>query len=52
MSGDLIAGGFESGEIDAESGVETLEGIYDELGLGEGEGGAAGAEAENCRGLT
>jgi len=46
--GDLVAGGFESCEIDVEVWMELLEGIYDEMGLSEGEGGAAGAEAESC----
>jgi hypothetical protein len=44
--GDLVAGGFESGEVDLQSWVELLQGVYDEIRLGEGEGGAAGAEAE------
>jgi len=45
--GDLVAGGFESGERYLKVGVELLERIYDEIGLSESEGGAAGAEAEN-----
>ena len=44
--GDLVAGSFESCDIDAQVGVEALEGIYDELRLGQGEGGTAGAKAE------
>jgi hypothetical protein len=50
--GDLVAGSFESGDIDAQGWVKALERIYDELRLGQGESGAAGAEAQSCRSLT
>ena len=44
--GDLVTGGFESGDSDVQIWVEMLKRAYDEVGLGEREGGAAGAEAE------
>ena len=47
LVGDLVAGSFESCNIDAKLWVELLERIYDELGLGQGERRAAGAEAED-----
>ena len=46
--GDLVAGSFESCDIDAKGGVNALEGIYDELRLSKRQGGASGAEAESC----
>jgi hypothetical protein len=45
--GDLVAGGFESGDSDVEGWEEMLKSVYDEVGLGERESGAPGAEAES-----
>ena len=45
--GDLVAGGSESCEGDGDVWMEAAEFVYDQLGLGQGEGGAAGAEAES-----
>lgn len=44
--GDLVAGGFEDLGFDVDGAMLSEKGIDDELALGAGEGGAAGAEAE------
>lgn len=44
--GDLVAGGFEDLGFDVDGAMLAEEGIDDELALGAGESGTAGAEAE------